>query len=79
MGTPICLYATGMIVCGSEIKVRAHKPLHNIFPRAACALHKPISVGTASKLASKMPKESAKPIEPILNSRSCRERSLLSR
>jgi hypothetical protein len=50
---------------------------HNRLPLLIWALHSPISVGTDTMLAQRIPRESENPIEPILNSCSCFARSTL--
>ena len=52
-----------------------HRGGHNSWqsdrPRATCARQSEISVGIATRDAARIPSESAKPIAPILNARSC--------
>ncbi len=52
-----------------------YSPLQSNFPLLTCPLQSCISVGIAKSDANRIPVESAKPIEPILNSRACRVHS----
>lgn len=66
---------------GAEIVVRdkghsRYNPLQRVFILATCALQSSTSVGTARIDASRIPDESEKPNEPILNSSSCFDRSM---
>ena len=56
-------------------KKKDYNAAHNPFPLAICARQRLISVGIATIEASRIPEESANPIEPMRNSCSCFKRS----
>lgn len=60
----------------TDTVIQVYSPLQSIFILATCALQSSTSVGTARSDASKIPDESESPSEPILNSSSCRDRSI---